>query len=270
MKPKLIATDLDGTLINSRSELTERTLAALREAKQQGIKVILATGRMCCCASVFAKQIGITDPCVFYNGAMIVNPATDEIYFRQGITAELTARVLAYYRKKGWYLQKYVDDRLYVVDSSDERTQFYVAVTKADAISLGEKFWTESTAVTKLLACSKKGESCTPMLEETRRFFGSELYVVSSWERIVEMGNPNVNKARSVARAAEILGIKREEVVCFGDSSNDNEMLRWAGLGVAMGNAKEETKQAADAVTDTNDNDGLARFVENLLSQNRR
>ncbi|MBQ0055805.1 MAG: HAD family phosphatase [Synergistaceae bacterium] len=266
MKPKLIAADVDGTLLNSAGELTERTVSALREAEKQGIRTMLATGRMCCSGLVLARKLGMTAPCVFYNGSIIMNPVTEEIYFRQELDAGLVSRVLAYYRKKGWYIQKYVNDTLCVVDSSDERTQYYTAITKVTAVSLGEKFWTEPSVSTKLLVCAKETEDCAPMFEETKRVFGSELYVVGSWKRIFELVHPNVNKARAVAQAAEILGITQEDTICFGDSGNDNEMLRWAGLGVAMGNSGEETKRAADAVADTNDRDGLAKFVESLLA----
>jgi len=266
IRPKLLAIDVDGTLLTSAGELTQRTVAALKNAKAQGIEIILATGRMCCSGLVFARQLGLTAPCVFYNGAMITNPVTQEVYFRQEISEVFVARVSEFFRQKGWYLQKYVNDTLCVVDDSDEHCRYYISIAKVTPKPLGQKFWEMNTPSTKLLGCSNSQEQLYTMLEETKQKFGQELYVASSWKRFVELMHPQVNKARSVERAAKMLGIRQQEVACFGDSSNDIEMLRWAGLGVAMGNAAEEIKQASDAVAKSNDDDGLAQFVEQFLS----
>ena len=268
MKPRLLAIDIDGTLLSSKGELTDRTIQALKNAKKAGIFCILATGRMSCSGLVFAKQLGFSAPCVFYNGAVIMNPKTQEIYFKQEIEASLVARVCDFFRENGWYLQKYVADRLCVVDASDERTQYYVSIAKVEPISMGERFWTEHKSSTKLLGCAKAGlEDFSEMLEKTQAKFGKELYVASSWKRFVELVNPGVNKAQAVAKVSEMLRLTRENVISFGDSTNDAEMLRWAGCGVAMGNASDTTKACADIVIDTNDNEGLAKYVEQLLKE---
>lgn len=265
IQPKLLAIDLDGTLLNSAGELTPRTVAALKKAKAHGMEIMLATGRMCCSGLVFARQLDITAPCVFYNGAMVINPVTQQVYFRQEISEDFVTRVSAFFQQKGWYLQKYVNDTLYVVDDNDEHCRYYVSIAKVTPKALGQKFWELKTASTKLLGCSNSQDDLYTMLEETKQKFGQELYVASSWKRFVELMHPQVNKARAVEKAASLLGIKQQEVACFGDSANDIEMLRWAGLGVAMGNASEEIKLASDAVAKSNDEDGLAQFVEQFL-----
>lgn len=265
MTPKLLAIDIDGTLLNPQGELTARTENALKRAKDKGIEIILATGRMCESGLVFAKKLGITAPSVFYNGAMVINPVTGKVYQKQEVSGNFVTTVSAFFREKGWYLQKYIDDRLCVVDENDEHCKYYISIAKVKAHSVGEKFWTLNGASTKLLGCCDKPEDLNDMLRQTKEKFGQQLYVASSWKRFVELMNPLVNKAHAVEFAASMLGIKQNEVACFGDSGNDVEMLRWAGLGVAMGNATSETKQAADVVAKSNAEDGLAQFIEELL-----
>lgn len=264
-RPKLLAIDIDGTLLNSAGELTVRTETALKAAMSQGIQVILATGRMCCSGLVYAQRLGLTAPCVFYNGAMITNPVTQEVYFKQEISEDYVAQVTDFFHKNGWYMQKYIDDTLCVVDENDEHCKYYVSIAKVKPKSLGEKFWTLKTTSTKLLACSDNVEELPEMLAKTEQKFGKQLYVASSWKRFVELMHPEVNKARSVERAAALLGITQPDVACFGDSGNDAEMLAWAGFGVAMGNSANAIKQAADTVAKSNDEDGLAQFVEQFL-----
>jgi len=265
IQPKLLAIDIDGTLLNSAGQLTERTETALKAALLQGIEIILATGRMCCSGLVYARRLGLTAPCVFYNGAIVINPVTEEVYFKQEIAEDFVTRVSDFFRENGWYLQKYIDDTLCVVDENDEHCHHYVSIAKVKPLSLGQKFWTMKTASTKLLGCSDDARDLPEMLAKTKEKFGMELYVASSWKRFVELMHPEVNKARSVERAAALLGITQAEVACFGDSSNDAEMLAWAGLGVAMGNASYTVKQAANAVAKSNDEDGLAQFLEQFL-----
>ena len=140
-RPKLVALDMDGTLLNKSGVLTERTKAAVRAAREQGIYVTVATGRMYPSALPIILELGIDAPCVFYNGAVIKNPITHEVLYEKPISEELTCEVLDFYREHGWYLQIYHEDKLIVEDSSDPRCKYYESIAKINAVALGDDFF---------------------------------------------------------------------------------------------------------------------------------
>ena len=264
-KPKLIALDLDGTLFDSRGSVSTRTKTSLQKAMAEGTKVIIATGRMYPSAMPIIKEIGITDPCVFYNGAIVRNPVNNETIYERGLCEDLTAEVLAFYHSMDWYIQVYSDDRLYVQDGSDPKAKFYESIAKIEPLSLGEHFWQYRTDATKLLGISQDKETFYEMARCTKEHFSNRLYCATSWGAFVEMVHPQVNKARGLEIAARHAGVERCDVLAIGDSGNDKEMLEWAGWGVAMGNASYEVKTAADEVAPTNNEDGVAFIVERYL-----
>lgn len=264
-KPKLIALDMDGTLLDNKSRLSARNKKALQEAMRQGISVVIATGRMYPSALPVVKEIGTDSPCVFYNGALVRNPHTGETMYSRGLGVEMTGEVVDYYRSKNWYIQIYSEDRLYVVDESDPRAEFYTGIAKVPAVPLGDKFWSFRTDSTKLLGIALDAGEFKNMRDKTIGAFGGRLYIASSWGAFVEMAHPDVNKARGVGIAAKSLGIDPCDVLAFGDAGNDKEMLAWAGRGVAMKEAPDSVKAAADEIAESNDEDGVALVVEKYL-----
>ena len=266
-KPKLIALDCDGTLLDSKSRLTERTKKTLQEAIRQGIYVVIATGRMYPSALPLINEIGTTAPCVFYNGALVRSPLTGQTFYQRGLGCELTADVVGFYLDHGWYIQMYYDDRLYVYDDQDERCKMYEGISGIKAAALGEEFraFSKEADSAKVLGISRDHGLFTQMLNATKERYGRRLYVASSWNAFVEMVHPEVNKARGVEKAAEAVGVAREDVMTFGDGSNDKEMIAWAGLGVAMANGAELAKAAADEIAPSNDEDGAAQVIERYL-----
>lgn len=265
-KPKLIALDMDGTILNSKSELTIRTNDALRRAMSLGIKVVIATGRMYPSALPVIQKIGTETPCVFYNGAIVRNPITGATLYEKAIDKGLTWEVLNFYREQDWYLQIYYEDNLYVLDSNDSRCKFYESIAKIKAVSLGEQFWDFGSESTKLLGVASDEILFRDMAERTRAKFSGRLYTATSWGVFVEMVHPDVNKARGVETVANSLGIGFNDVLAIGDAGNDKEMILWAGLGVAMGNAPDAVKASADEVAPDNDHDGVAEILERYLS----
>jgi Cof subfamily protein (haloacid dehalogenase superfamily) len=267
--PKLIAVDMDGTLLNSAGELTDRTKAALQQAMSDGIRVVIATGRMYPSALPIILDIGTDSPCIFYNGAVVRNPATGATIYEKPVGVELTSEVVDYYHKHNWYIQLYLDDNLYVVDNNDLRCKLYESIARIRAVPMGERFWNFRVASTKLLGIAQDPEDFKKMEQMTRAQFGNRLYTATSWGAFVEMAHPEVNKANGVAAAAKYIGIKREDVLSIGDSGNDIEMIQWAGWGVAMGNSNEFVKNTADEIAPDNDHDGVAVIVERFLKQKK-
>ncbi|MEG1642282.1 MAG: Cof-type HAD-IIB family hydrolase [Synergistaceae bacterium] len=265
-KPKLIAVDIDGTILNSNTRLTERTKLALQKAMTQGIHVITATGRMYPSALPFVKQIGMTSPCVFYNGAAIRNPITGETIYEKSLGINLTRDVIGFYHDHGWYVQIYYNDKLFVMDSTDTKCKYYESIVKVKAIPMGIDFWDFDVDATKLLGIALDEKTFQKMARVTKGRFAHRLHASTSWSSFVEMVHSDVNKAYGVEMAAKTLGIKREDIMAFGDAGNDKEMIEWAGCGVAMGNAPQYLKDMADIVAPTNDDDGVAQIIEKFLN----
>lgn len=264
-RPRLIAVDMDGTILNDASEISVRTKNAIRSAISSGIAVSVATGRMYPSALPVIREIGIRSPSVFYNGALVRDPVSGDTICERGLGKELTAEILSFFREQGWYLQIYSDDRLYVTDSSDPRSKFYENISKIAPVSLGEKFWNLDVDSTKLLGISLDEGDFRRMAEMTESRFGSRIYTATSWGAFVEIAHPEVNKANGMAVVAEKLGVRREDVLAIGDAGNDREMLKWAGHGVAMGNAPDRVKEVADEIAPDNENDGAAVVIERYL-----
>jgi len=268
-KPELIAVDMDGTLLNGSGAITERTISALKDAMSEGIKVVIATGRMYPSALPFILDIGTETPCIFYNGAIIRNPVTGVLVYDKPIGIELTSEVMDFYHKNGWYIQIYSNDKLYVFDNNDQRCRMYESIARIRAVPLGEKFWDFHVESTKLLGIAESRENFEKMELMTRAEFGSKLYTATSWGAFVEMAHPDVNKANGVSFVADKIGVNRENILAIGDSGNDREMIAWAGLGVAMGNAPDFVKAAADEIAPDNEHDGVAVIVEKYLRRKK-
>lgn len=264
-KPKLIAVDIDGTILNSNSKLTDRTKIALQRAMDQGIHVITATGRMYASAKPFVHTIGMKSPCVFYNGASIKNPSDGETIFERSLGVDLTRDVIRFYYEHGWYVQIYYNDMLYVMDSTDTRCKYYESIVKVKAIPMGVDFWDFDVDATKLLGIALDEKTFQYMSRVTKGRFAHRLHATTTWGSFVEMVHSDVNKAYGVERAGKILNIPREDIMVFGDANNDKEMLEWAGIGVAMGNAAKYIQDKADIVAPTNDDDGVAQVIETFL-----
>lgn len=268
--PKLIALDMDGTMLSGENLLTDRTIKALRAAQDEGIKIMVATGRMYCSAMKHIRRIGLKGLSVFYNGALIRNTATGDTYYERTVGRELTAEIMYRFREENWYIQAYQDDKLLVVDRSDERCKYYERMCGVDAVAVGDALWSMDIDASKLLGiCFDKAEYIR-MCNTVNREFGKKVYYAPSWGSFIEMVHPTVNKAKSVERVSSYYGIPREEVMTLGDGGNDIEMIRWAGIGVAMGNAKEKVKEAADVIAPPASEDGAACIVETVTELARQ
>lgn len=264
-RPKLIALDMDGTMLDNDSRLTLRTKAALQAAQKAGIRVVVATGRMYPSAMIHINEIGIKSACIFYNGALIRDTESGKTLYEQNLGRELTAEIMSYFHERSWYIQMYTDDLLVVEDDGDERCKYYESICGLKAVALGEKFWSCERDTAKLLGISFDKEIFAKMCEAVKREFGSRIYHATSWNAFIEMVHPSVNKAAALRRVCELYGVAREEVMAIGDGGNDAEMVSWAGTGVAMGNARDAVKAAADIIAPPNTEDGAAQIIERLL-----
>jgi Cof subfamily protein (haloacid dehalogenase superfamily) len=267
MTTRLLASDLDGTLLRRDDTPSDRTLAALRAAEKAGWVVVLATGRPARFVDPAAASLGVHGLSVCNNGATIYDPVERriirEVELSRAVALEVVDRLrgvepeLIFAADWGLELaaeQAWIDTTPWPVPSDTH-------------IGPPEAFLTGPVA--KLLANHPTMES-DELAHRTRGLLHDLVEVTSSTgSGVIEMTARGVSKGSALARVAADLGIGPDEVVAFGDMPNDTEMLQWAGRGVAMGNAHPAVKAAADEVTATNDEDGVALVVERLLAEAR-
>ncbi len=263
MDIKLVALDLDETLLNKSLIVSPRTREAIAQAIAKGVTVTVATGRMYSSALIYAKQLGLDVPLITYNGGLIRRVQSGETLYHMPVDEQVAQEVLALFRENSWYIQSYVDDILYVAEHN-ETSRYYERMTGIKAVALGDAFYTMAGAPTKMLALT--GEDKMGEIEsKIRSAFGDRLCIARSKATYLEMTHPDVNKGHALAFLAEKLHITREQVMAVGDSQNDLDMIQYAGWGVAMDNAAANVKAAAQAVTGHHDADGVAEAIEKFV-----
>lgn len=261
--PKLIALDLDGTLLTTDKTLTPRTLRAVERTVQAGTKVVLCTGRPPRTARPFAEQLGLVELAIVYNGGAVYDFARDMALCRYDFPMEVAHTAIERLRARypevmcgaetayGWF----VDTARYEI----VRRGAVPYEPEPDGVGEVESFLRES--VTKLLFWhpSEDAETLAEALH------GVSVHCTWSMPGLLEVIAPEVNKQVALARVAADLGVAAHEVAAFGDQNNDKEMLAWAGMGVAMSNGSAPVRALADLVAPSNDEDGVAQVLEAWL-----
>lgn len=256
---KLIAIDVDLTLIGSDLRIGERARAAIRAAVEAGCVVTLASGRMFRATLPFAEELGLDAPLVAYNGALIKTAKTHEIISHRPVPLEHAREVIAYARGQGLHLNVYMDDTLYV-ERYDDEALAYMTHCKVEAVAVGDLGAFVDHPPTKLLVIASE-EEVDRRLPELKAYFGGRLQVVRSLPRYIEFTAAGVSKGTALAILSQRLGLSREEVMAVGDSENDISMLEFAGVGVAVSNATDDVKNAADYITDGESGNGVAEAI---------
>ncbi len=247
---KLVALDLDGTLISDDLVISDEVKTAIREAVAQGVVVTLATGRMFSSARQFADELGLSVPLICYQGAMVRHSITEETIYHQPIPYELAREFLTFTQKRGYYTQVYVDDHMYV-PSLTEEALYYSGLARVPAQPVGDLMQfidRPERAPTKLVIVTAE-ERTLAVLQEMQAAFSDRLYVTRSHPRFTEGVNPACSKGAALAALALALDIPREKVIAIGDNLNDLPMLEWAGLGIGVANAGQAVKETAGYVT---------------------
>lgn len=256
---KLIIMDLDGTLLGKQGFIPEENIRVLKKARDRGIGVTIASGRMHRTVISAAEAIGVTIPLVTYNGAMIREPRTDgRILFQKNLEEESVREILARLAPLGPHIQAYLTDDLYV-EHDNELIQYYSREKSVPYTVVDSFLDLPSLEMTKFLIIEKRYGMMDRVREELAGISGIETELSSrSYCEVIAQG---INKGAGLRRLCDHLGITPENVIAFGDQENDISMLKTAGLGIAMGNAPDKVKQAAGYVTDHCDEAGVARAL---------
>jgi Cof subfamily protein (haloacid dehalogenase superfamily) len=271
---RLLVLDIDGTLAGESNEISPRVLDAIAQVHQRGIAVAIATGRMYQSALRFHQAVRSTLPLMAYQGAFINSPQTQTLHRHTPLPRPLALEILTYLApmeaKDELSIHLYIDDQLHVRAIIDD-TQAYAERSGIQPIAVGDLITLMANRrdvdTTKLLAMSTNVELLSDILAQlSQRYPLEDLYLTRSVEYFVEATHPLANKGEAVRFVAEdLLDLKPDQVMTIGDNFNDLEMIRYAGLGIAMGDAPAPVQQAADWVAPGVNQEGVAVALEQFL-----
>lgn len=265
MRIRLIAIDLDGTLLNSDKRISQPTARALARARAEGIRVVLASARPPRTVLPFYRQLGLSAPMVNYNGALVRHPPTGRVLLHRPIATKTARRAVTLAREiyprvlvsaeimDRWYTDRF--DGSYLTETA--------RICRPDVVAPVGAWLTR--AVTKLLLLGRQNRLAR-IAAAIGDELADELTIVQTENDLLQITHAMVSKARALMTAAAELGVARENVMAIGDNANDIGMLRWAAVGVAMANGHPQALAAADYVTEGHDSDGVAAAVTRILA----
>lgn len=259
---RMIAIDLDGTLLTDQLTISPGTRTAIQKAIETGTIVTIATGRMFSSAKLIAQQLGIKAPLITYQGAMIKATGEDSLYER-AVSPAISQKLIEIACNQNLHLQVYQDDILYGAAETDKLIAYAKAVevpytVEPDLTRLAQK------GFTKLLFIDEP-DVLALLQKELQLLFGASAYIEKSKKNYLEVTHPEANKGSALLFLANQLGIDRSEIIGIGDNHNDAELLKAAGFGIAMGNAVQEVKDIADYVSFTNNDEGVLHAIDKFI-----
>jgi Cof subfamily protein (haloacid dehalogenase superfamily) len=264
MDYKLVAVDMDGTLLTPGLEISKETVETVREVIKKGVIFTLSTGRMYLAALPFAKMLELDVPIITCNGALTKCSRTGDIYDMKLIPQEYLSEIINFCSNAGLSVSIYSDDDIFVQKGS--RNMHIHKQLDHAAPRVVDSFHTLlGSPVIKIMY---SGSDPYTLEQQSRRLY--EMYrdkvtFYFSLPYFVEIVNKDANKRNALENVAEKFNIKREEIIAVGDNFNDMDMIMYAGLGVAMGNSPQYLKDAADFVTRSNDEDGVRYVLEKFI-----
>lgn len=262
---KLIATDLDHTLLNEDKTISPETLSALQQAMAEGVTVTVATGRSFRSANKYAKMIGEDCRLISYNGALIKNG--DETIFEESLPVELVQKLTDFAVEEGLFMQIYEDHKI-LFDKRVEPIWIDADIDVTGKIEI-EHFHDHEFQPSPKALIVLEPERREAVASKLRQLFGDVLFITRSQDFLIEIMMNGVNKGAGLAKLADSLGIAQSEVMACGDNGNDVEMIQWAGCGVAVANAVDAAKEAADYVTSAERSLGVREAVEKFVLKNK-
>ncbi len=270
MSIKLVAIDIDGTLVNDQKKISPFVKEAIMEARTQGVKIVLCTGRPTIGVYPYLKEldlIGSEEYVIAYNGALVQTTDGEKTLVSYTLDHENYLEIEALSRTVGSHLHTLDHEHLYTANRDiSEFTVFESFLTKMPLFYRPVSEMSENLSIIKMMMIDKPEILDTAISQLPGWFF--EKYATAKSEPFYfEIVNKNASKGNALASLAQTLDIKVDEVMALGDNENDLSMIQYAGTGVAMGNAVPSVKQAAKDITKTNEQDGVAFALKKYLKK---
>jgi 5-amino-6-(5-phospho-D-ribitylamino)uracil phosphatase len=265
MKIRLVAIDLDGTLLNSAKEITATTATIIRAAREvAGVRVVLATARPPRTVMPFYSLLDLDTPMINYNGALVHEPHTGRIVLHRPLEAKLARSIAAMAR--GMFPPVLVSAEVLDNWYTDRVAEGWGSETTrlSDAYTVAPMEQWLNQPITRLHLLGNR-----QWLVEIQKALVAKMpkQTIAAWSEnfMLQIMNPAAGKRAALRAVAAEMGLQAAEVMAIGDNANDAGMMQWAGIGVAMANASPQARSVADYVTDANDADGAANAIAKLI-----
>lgn len=260
-KVKLIATDIDGTILKYNFEFNQEVKDCISKLTHDGIKVVLVTGRMHTATDYIAVELGLETPIVSYQGGLIKHK--NETLYERHVCPDTAKEIIHWAKKNNVHLNLYMNDELFVEEDNSivqrytgERSAGY-KVESFEELKLHK--------INKMLAIDFDDENKVTMWKDYLATKYPDLHIVKSTPYFCEICHGQATKACAVNFLKEYWELDTSEVLAIGDQNNDIELLSAGGIKVAMGNATDELKAVADYITDTVNHNGFVTAVEKFI-----
>lgn len=260
---KLVALDLDGTLVREDLSISQRVKDTLSHLiNETDIKVVIATGRMYRSAVSFAQEIGVTEPIVTYQGAMVRDLIGSEPIYHQAIPLDIAKTLLEYLHEGDYHTNIYMNDSLWT-HQDNPHLEYYRQASRVEPELTTDLLSVLVAPPTKVMVIDdSRVESLMKTLQDK---FAGHLVCCRSRHNFCEMIHQDVSKWNAIKHLTKQYGIQADEVIAIGDQNNDLSMIQEAGIGVAMGQAPDDVKIHANWVTKSVDEDGAAVAIEKFV-----
>jgi Cof subfamily protein (haloacid dehalogenase superfamily) len=261
---RLVAFDLDGTLVGRDLVVRPRVRAAIARMLEKGVQGCIVTGRMYQASVAYVRELGFDAPVVCYQGAAIVDPDSDAVLRDTPLGPDTVAQIVTLAGERHVHLQLYRNDEYYC-EENNRFSQLYARLSGVEPIvvpSLREEF--AFSPATKAVAIDDPEKAAAHAAFFEQRL-GTSAYVTRSYPEFVEILDPRVDKGEALRFVASKLGVDMHDVAAIGDSWNDAPLLKAAGFGIAMGSAPDELRAVAAAVVGDVESDGVAEAIERYV-----
>jgi Cof subfamily protein (haloacid dehalogenase superfamily) len=267
MQFKALALDLDGTLTNSRKEVSDGNKEAVRDAIRRGTKIILASGRPEIGVLPVAKDLDLFrlgGYILSYNGGKIIDCTSGRVIRSKAIPSDCHASICSAAKKFGIDLISYDTKSIIAENTESEYLKIEERCCCCKARKVDSLLEALPDPVIKFLAMASH-EKLIPLKDFLNETLGDRIHAFFSEPFYLEITAKGIEKASSLELLGESLGVRSDELIACGDGFNDISMLRYAGMGVVMGNASDEIKQYGDYIAPTNDDDGVAHVIRKFI-----
>jgi Cof subfamily protein (haloacid dehalogenase superfamily) len=266
VKYKMIVTDLDDTLLNSKKQVSPIDKEAIMKAQKAGIKFIFASGRPTFAMKELAQELKLADYGSYilsFNGSIITECSTGKNITEESLTKEDIHLMYDFSKKHNTHILTYINDEI-ISETDSEYIDVEVNLTKMNHRKVEDfKKTVDRDAVKCMLL--EEPSYLKKVEEELKKEYGNKYSIAISKPFFLEVTKLGVDKGTAVKKLADILGIKIEEVIAAGDSFNDLPMLKAAGTSVAVANAQPEIKEIVDFVVSSNDEGGMAELINKFI-----
>lgn len=267
MAYEILVLDIDGTLTNSQKEVSPQTLEAILKAQERGHKVVLASGRPTPGILALASRLKLSEYNGFilsFNGAKIINCKTNEIIYQKVMPRELLPKLYAAAIANSVGIISYENNSIIAGTDIDEYMEKEAKINGIP-IKKVDDFPNYFTFDINKCLMTGPGTHLEEVEQTMKNQFGDQLNIYRSEPYFLELMPKHIDKAYSLSKLLDYLGLSKDQMISCGDGYNDLTMIQYAGMGVAMANAQEIVKRAADYITLSNDEDGVAHVINEFM-----